>query len=107
MTATLDFRVLLTLRAVRSGSCTNTSLFFRHPEVYIISSRVGIISATSLRPFSRKPIFGYLQCWAIHRQIVRSGFVVWAHHMYTVGAYPEQTSLFHVGDNGYRRANWR
>ena len=34
------------------------------------------------------------------------GFVVWAHHMYTVRMSVTPTSIFYVGNNGYRGSNW-
>ncbi len=44
--------------------------------------------------FSRKPVFGYLpMVWAIIA-IGALGFVVWAHHMYTVGMSLTQQSYF-------------
>ena len=44
--------------------------------------------------FSRKPVFGYLpMVWALIA-IGALGFVVWAHHMYTVGMSLTQQSYF-------------
>lgn len=62
--------------------------FYSHPAVYIMILPVfGIISEV-FPTFARKSIFGYKMIAFSSMAIALSGFMVWAHHMFTSGLAP-------------------
>jgi cytochrome c oxidase subunit 1 len=85
---------------------------FGHPEVYIlILPAFGIISEI-LPTFAKKRIFGYSSMVFATVLIAFLGFMVWVHHMFTVGLGPLGNALFSVSTmliavpTGIKIFNW-
>src|SRR5699024_6534724 len=85
---------------------------FVHLEVFLLIIPLFVSFILIFSTFSRKILFGYTAMVFATMLIAFLGFMVWAHHMFTVGLGPVANSIFAVGTmaiaipTGIKIFNW-
>ena len=85
---------------------------FGHPEVYVLVIPAFAFVSEIIPVFSRKPIFGYPIMVGATVSIGFLSFLVWAHHMFTVGMNSYANSFFAISTmlvgvpTGIKIFNW-